>query len=309
MKITQAFIDSIYEALEEIVIDASNAIIEVYKSESFNTEIKSDGSPVTEADNNANDIIVKALQRITPQIPIISEETYKKDNKTPTGAYWLVDPLDGTKEFINKSNEFTVNIALIENSIPIFGIIAAPATGKIWSGSFFQRPVRRFRFGALFFFLGPFAFIPWFIQHKSYGPHSVTKEMINGKLLYTDGPLRLVMSKNHQTEIDRKFLDFLTSKDIAYTLVEKGSSLKLCALADNEADIYPRFGPTSEWDIASGHAILIKNGGRVCQMNSGEPLAYTKEESILNPAFVGFRNTYLKDHYLGLISEFYKKLV
>ena len=154
-----------------------------------------------------------------------------------------------------------------------------------------------------------FLFTPWFIQHKSYGPHSVTKEMIDGKLLYKDGPLRLVMSKNHQTEIDRKFLDFLTSKDIAYTLVEKGSSLKLCALADNEADIYPRFGPTSEWDIAAGHAILIKNGGRVCQMNSGEPLAYTKEESILNPAFVGFRNTYLKDRYLGLISEFYKKLV
>jgi len=309
MKINQKFLESILEPLKQTTASASEAIMEVYNSESYDTEIKADGSPVTEADNRANDIIIRSLKEITPDIPIISEETFHSEDQNPEGPYWLVDPLDGTKGFINKDGNFTVNIALIDNAMPIFGIIEAPATGKIWSGSFFQRPVRRFRFGALFFFIGPFAFIPWYIQHKSYGPHSVTKEMIDGKLVYKDGPLRLVMSKNHQTEIDRKFLDFLTSKDIAYTLVEKGSSLKLCALADNEADIYPRFGPTSEWDIAAGHACLIKQGGRVCQMSSGEHLAYTKEESILNPAFVGFRNTYLKDRYLGLISEFYKKLV
>ena len=329
MKINQKFLESILEPLKQTTASASEAIMEVYNSESYDTEIKADGSPVTEADNRANDIIIRSLKEITPDIPIISEETFNSEDQNPEGPYWLVDPLDGTKGFINKDGNFTVNIALINNAMPIFGIIEAPASGKIWSGSFFQRPLRRFRFGALFFFIGPLALFvsiifgpismliflilflitPWFIQHKSYGPHSVTKEMIDGKLVYKDGPLRLVMSKNHQTEIDRKFLDFLTSKDIAYTLVEKGSSLKLCALADNEADIYPRFGPTSEWDIAAGHAILIKNGGRVCQMTSGEHLAYTKEESILNPAFVGFRNTYLKDRYLGLISEFYKKLV
>lgn len=329
MKINQKFLESILEPLKQTSASASKAIMEVYNSESYDTEIKADGSPVTEADNRANDIIIRSLKEITPDIPIISEETFNSEDQNPEGPYWLVDPLDGTKGFINKDGNFTVNIALIDNAMPIFGIIEAPASGKIWSGSFFQRPLRRFRFGALFFFIGPLALFvsiifgpismliflilflitPWFIQHKSYGPHSVTKEMIDGKLVYKDGPLRLVMSKNHQTEIDRKFLDFLTSKDIAYTLVEKGSSLKLCALADNEADIYPRFGPTSEWDIAAGHAILIKNGGRVCQMTSGEHLAYTKEESILNPAFVGFRNTYLKDRYLGLISEFYKKLV
>ena len=329
MKINQKFLESILEPLKQTSASASKAIMEVYNSESYDTEIKADGSPVTEADNRANDIIIRSLKEITPDIPIISEETFNSEDQNPEGPYWLVDPLDGTKGFINKDGNFTVNIALIDNAMPIFGIIEAPASGKIWSGSFFQRPLRRFRFGALFFFIGPLALFvsiifgpismliflilflitPWFIQHKSYGPHSVTKEMIGGKLVYKDGPLRLVMSKNHQTEIDRKFLDFLTSKDIAYTLVEKGSSLKLCALADNEADIYPRFGPTSEWDIAAGHAILIKKGGRVCQMTSGEHLAYTKEESILNPAFVGFRNTYLKDRYLGLISEFYKKLV
>ena len=283
--------------------------MEVYEKESFDLDIKSDGSPVTEADNRANEIIIESLEKITPNIPIVSEETFNKEEETPNGPYWLVDPLDGTKEFINKSKEFTVNIALIENSVPVFGIVAAPATGKVWAGSFFQRPVRRYRFGALFLFMGPFAFIPWFIQHRSYGPFSISKEMVGGKMIYKDGPLRLVMSKSHQTDSDKSFLTFLENKGISYEVVEKGSSLKLCALADNEADIYPRFGPTSEWDIAAGHAYLIRKGGRVCQMSSGKHLEYSKKDTILNPAFVGFRNTYLKDTYMPLLSEFYKKLV
>ena len=122
------------------------------------------------------------------------------------------------------------------------------------------------------------------------------------------------MSKSHQSDIDKEFLYFLEGSfingfPVSYKVVEKGSSLKLCAMADNEADIYPRFGPTSEWDIAAGHAYLIAKGGRVCQMSSGKHLVYSKEDNILNPAFVGFRNTYLKDTYLPLIRDFYKKLV
>tara|TARA_B100000497_G_scaffold69690_1_gene78411 strand:- start:360 stop:1289 length:930 start_codon:yes stop_codon:yes gene_type:complete len=309
MHINHKFLKSILNPLEETVRAASNAIMEVYEKDTYEQEIKTDGSPVTEADNKANDIIIKALKNITPDIPIVSEETYNKESKNPEGPYWLVDPLDGTREFINKSKDFTVNIALIENSMPVFGIIGAPATGKIWSGSFFQRPLRRYRLGAMFFFLGPFALIPWFIQNRNYGPHSVSKEMVDGRLIYKDGPLRLVMSKSHQTDSDKSFLDFLESKEIKYEVVEKGSSLKLCALADNEADIYPRFGPTSEWDIAAGHAYLISKGGRVCQLSSREHLSYSKKDTILNPAFVGFRNTYLKDTYMPLLSEFYKKLV
>ena len=309
MHINHKFLNSILNSLEETVREASDAIMEVYKKDSYEQEIKTDGSPVTEADNKANEIIIKSLQKITPNIPIVSEETFNKESENPQGPYWLVDPLDGTREFINKSNDFTVNIALIENSMPIFGIVGAPVTGKIWSGSFFQRPVRRYRFGALFFFMGPFALIPWFIQARSYGPFSISKEMVNGKMIYKDGPLRLVMSKSHQTDSDKSFLTFLENKGISYEVVEKGSSLKLCALADNEADIYPRFGPTSEWDIAAGHAYLIRKGGRVCQMSSGKHLEYSKKDTILNPAFVGFRNTYLKDTYMPLLSEFYKKLV
>ena len=308
MKTNSRFLKNILNPLEQTVKDASQVIMDVYNKSSFNSEIKSDGSPVTEADFKANELILDSLKKITPNIPIISEETYTKDTIVSDQPYWLVDPLDGTKEFINKSNDFTVNIALIEESIPIFGIIAAPVTGTIWYGSFFQRP-KQYRLGAMFFFMGPFAFIPWFIQSKKNSPYSFQKEVVNGKLEYKDGPLRLVMSKSHKTETDQKFLEYLSKKNIAYEVIEKGSSLKLCCLADNEADIYPRFGPTSEWDIAAGHAYLVSKGGRVSQMLSGEHLAYTKKDSILNPAFVAFRNTYLKDRYLPLISEFYKKLV
>jgi 3'(2'), 5'-bisphosphate nucleotidase len=285
MKITHNFLKSILNQLNETVSNASGAIMEVYEKDSFDLDIKSDGSPVTEADNSANEIIIESLGKITPNIPIVSEETFNKEEENPNGPYWLVDPLDGTKEFINKSKEFTVNIALIENSMPVFGIVAAPATGKVWSGSFFQRPSK---------------FTKILNRYLTHG-HKPT-------------PLRIVMSKSHQTDTDKQFLEFLEEQSfngipISYSVVEKGSSLKLCALADNEADIYPRFGPTCEWDIAAGHAYLISKGGRVNQMSSGKHLNYSKKDTILNPAFVGFRNTYLKDTYMPLLSEFYKKLV
>ena len=270
MTIDANFLDNLSNDLKRIVSDASEAIMGVYEKNTFDTEIKSDGSPVTEADESANKIIIQSLNIISPDISIVSEETYDKSAEIPHEPYWLVDPLDGTKEFINKSKDFTVNIALIKESKPVYGIICAPVTGQIWSGSCFQR------------------------------------SLPNEDAIST---LRIVMSKSHQTKTDKEFLEFIESLDISYQIIEKGSSLKLCALSDNSADIYPRFGPTSEWDIAAGHACLRQQGGRVCQMSSGEPLAYTKEESILNPAFVCFRNTYLKDKYLGLISEFYKKLV
>ena len=303
MNISHNFLKTILNPLQETVSEASEAIMNIYNKESFETEIKSDGSPVTEADNKANEIIIRSLHNITPDIPVVTEETYNQDEDLPKGPYWLVDPLDGTKEFINKSKEFTVNIALIENSIPIFGIISAPATGKVWVGSFFQRPSKFFRS------------INYFNQSWKYKhiPAGILGEyrLAGEKMPNT---IRIVMSKSHQTDIDKEFLYFLEGSfingfPINCKVVEKGSSLKLCAMADNEADIYPRFGPTSEWDIAAGHAYLISKGGRVCQMSSGKHLAYSKVNNILNPAFVGFRNTYLKDTYLPLIRDFYKKLV
>ena len=139
MAIDVNFFENLSDDLKRIVSDASKAIMDVYERNTFDTEIKSDGSPVTEADENANKIIIQSLSLISPDISIVSEETFDKSAEIPHEPYWLVDPLDGTKEFINKSEDFTVNIALIEERKPLYGIICAPITGQIWSGSCFQK--------------------------------------------------------------------------------------------------------------------------------------------------------------------------
>ena len=270
MQIDNAFITRILEPLKITVDEASKSIMDVYHKDTYDTETKSDGSPVTEADNRSNEIIIKSLKNISNDIPILTEEIYEKDLINTDIPYWLVDPLDGTKEFINKSNDFTVNIALIEDSKPIFGIIGAPATGKIWHGSHFN---------------------------NSSNNHSAPEI------------IRIVMSKSHQTEADKKFLDYIGSLNIKYEIIEKGSSLKLCALSDDQADIYPRFGPTSEWDIAAGHAVLNSCGGSIIQMANSKTLGYSKKESILNPSFIAFRNRALEETYMPILSEFYKKLL
>lgn len=274
MEITHKLLQGILNPIEETVRKASDAIMEVYKKDTFEKETKSDGSPVTEADNAANKIILDSLELITPDIPVISEETFNKHEQNPNVPYWLVDPLDGTREFINKSKEFTVNIALIENGSAIFGIVGAPATLEIWHGSIFN-------------------------VSKALPIESDSENK----------RLRVVMSKSHQTEADKNLLKLLNNKNIDYQVVEKGSSLKLCALADNKADIYPRFGPTSEWDIAAGNAVLSGSGGSVSLLGSGMPLPYNKEDTILNSPFVACRNQDIKDRYFPILSEYFKKLV
>ena len=274
MEITHKLLQDILNPIEETVRKASDAIMGVYKKDTFEKEIKSDGSPVTEADNAANKIILDSLELITPNIPVISEETFNKHEQNPDVPYWLVDPLDGTREFINKSEEFTVNIALIQNGSAIFGIVGAPATSEIWHGSIFDES------------------------------KALSKEPDGG-----NKKLRVVMSKSHQTEADKNLLKLLNNKNIDYQVVEKGSSLKLCALADDQADIYPRFGPTSEWDIAAGNAVLVGSGGSVSLLDSGMPLPYNKQDTILNSPFVACRNQEIKDRYFPILSEYFKKLV
>ena len=274
MEITHKLLQGILNPIEETVRKASDAIMEVYKKDTFEKETKSDGSPVTEADNAANKIILDSLELITPDIPVISEETFNKHEQNPNVPYWLVDPLDGTREFINKSKEFTVNIALIQNGSAIFGIVGAPATLEIWHGSIFN-------------------------VSKALPIESDSENK----------RLRVVMSKSHQTEADKNLLKLLNNKNIDFQVVEKGSSLKLCALADNKADIYPRFGPTSEWDIAAGNAVLSGSGGSVSLLSSGMPLPYNKEDTILNSPFVACRNQDIKDRYFPILSEYFKKLV
>ena len=249
--INKTFFDNHLDTLEECVNSASNEIMQIYNSDSFGQEQKSDGSPLTKADKKSNEIILDSLKKISKDIPIISEETFNEDQiKSLDETYWLIDPLDGTKEFINKTDEFTVNIALINNKKVIFGIVGAPVTGKIWHGSIFD--------------------------NNDYDSKSVEK-------------LRIVMSKSHKSDNDKAFLEYLISNNIDYEIIEKGSSLKLCSLADSEADIYPRFGPTSEWDIAAGHIILEEAGGKLKSIDNKEIL-YNEKENILNPEFFAYSN-------------------
>ena len=269
--IDKIFFDNHLEDLKECVNLASDEIMQIYNSDSFEQEEKLDGSPLTKADKKSNEIILNSLEKISKDISIISEETFNEELiKSLDQTYWLVDPLDGTKEFINKTGEFTVNIAMINNKKVIFGIVGEPVTRKIWHGSIFED-----------------------VQSQN----DSTKK------------LRIVMSKSHKSDKDKAFLNYIESKNIGYEIIEKGSSLKLCSLADNEADIYPRFGPTSEWDIAAAHAVLNQKGGSVIKIGDYDELAYAKEDSILNPYFIAFRNNLIKSDFLPLLGDFLKKLV
>ncbi len=248
------------EIIEPCAIEAGKIIMEHYKLDP-NINYKTDKSPVTIADQSSNDFIESFLNSNFPDIPVITEETQQKDfqDRRHWKRCFLVDPLDGTKEFINKNGEFTVNIALIEEGEPIFGLIYAPELnlmyyGEKGKGSFLKRS------GA------------W--------------EKIAASQNYTSlDKVKVVCSRSHQSIEVKTFIKRLMREGKQVELVEMGSSLKLCMIADGSADVYPRYGNTMEWDIAAGHAIIKFSGKEVYNIKSKAPLLYNKE-SLLNPHFI-----------------------
>ena len=243
------------EQLIEISKEAGEAILKVYNT-NFDYQIKKDLSPLTKADTLSHNIICEKLKLLTPDIPIISEENsdIPFNIRSSWEQYWLVDPLDGTKEFIKKNGEFTVNIALIENNTPIFGIIHIPVTNETYWGSSTK---------------GSF-----YIK----GNNQKTKLHVENKIR---SQVRIVASRSHPS----KMLDTLLEEIGEYKIITKGSSLKFCLIAKGQADIYPRLGPTSEWDIAAGHAIVKFAGGSLLTID-GESMQYNLTENNLNPYFV-----------------------
>ena len=243
------------EQLIEISKDAGKAILEVYNS-NFGHQIKEDLSPLTKADTLSNNIICERLKVITPDISILSEENSNIpfNIRSSWEQYWLVDPLDGTKEFIKKNGEFTVNIALIENNTPIFGIIHLPVTNETYWGSSTK---------------GSF-----YIK----GNNQETKLCVENNIR---SQVRIVASRSHPS----KMLDTLLEEIGEYKIITKGSSLKFCLIAKGQADIYPRLGPTSEWDIAAGHAIVKFAGGSLLTIDR-KPMQYNLTKNNLNPYFV-----------------------
>ena len=235
--------------LIKLTQDAGKAILEVYNSEDFEVQIKSDNSPLTIADKRSNKIITDGLTEYYPEIPIISEEGKSIDYSVRKNwdKFWLVDPLDGTKEFINKNGEFTVNIALIENNIPICGVIYIPCTKEIFYGSALT---------------GSF----------KINPHGIKEEIFVSVKDFSN-PINVVQSRTHSGDEENEFY----SKYKINERVSKGSSLKICLVAEGKAELYFRGGPTWEWDTAAGHAILISAGGYFLNKDKSK-LVYNKKD-------------------------------
>jgi 3'(2'), 5'-bisphosphate nucleotidase len=241
--------------LTSIVARAAEAILALEKRSDART--KADGSPVTAADEAAEAIICEGLRRLSPGLPIISEEQAERPGLTESGSYFLVDPLDGTREFIAGRDEYTVNVALMTERVPQLGVICAPATGTIWRGNVGQGADR--------------------IERAASGkpvPIRVRPQPADDVIV--------MASRSH---LDPHTQAFLKALPCRATMMQIGSSVKFCWIADGKADLYPRLAPTHDWDIAAGHAILQAAGGSVMRPD-GSPIVYGTKE-LLIPAFVG----------------------
>lgn len=251
------------DAVIAIARDAAADILAVYEG-AFAVEHKDDRSPLTAADLASHRRIVAGLQALTPDIPVLSEESKAIDiaQRRTWSRFWLVDPLDGTREFIKRNGEFTVNIALIEDGVATFGVIQQPVGGGLW--------------------------------HATQGAGAFRRDgdLDAGIRVRKPAtvPLRIAASRSHRDDRTQALLDALTGSEA----VACGSSLKFCRIAEGELDLYPRFGPTSEWDTAAGQAILEAAGGAVLDPR-GRPFRYNQRDSLLNGDFIAFGDVGLRD--------------
>ncbi len=243
-----------FDFLAGVAREAGKAIMEVYGTD-FEVRHKDDHSPLTLADMRSHRIIADSLRSRYPDIPLLSEEGQgvSFDIRRNWDRFWLIDPLDGTKEFVKRNGEFTVNIALVENSTPVAGVIHIPVTGRL-----FMADVRK---GC------------WEILDTGRRTLKVSQ-------VFANQPVRVVRSRSHPSPGLEELLSLIPS----YQIINRGSALKFCAVAGGEADFYPRFGPTWEWDTAAGQAIVTAAGGVMLDL-SGKPFVYNKQ-NLLNGPFI-----------------------
>ena len=251
-------------------VRAGARILEVYDQSSIQTEYKEDNSPLTEADKASHQIIKEILT--VSQIPILSEEgehlTY--DERSAWEQLWLIDPLDGTKEFIKRNDEFTVNVALIRNGHPVIGVVYVPVPGDLY---FALNSIGSYR-------------CQWTNTGNNELPdldqliHQAEKLPLTTTRKYT-----IVASRSHRNEETERFIRQLEKENREVSVVSKGSALKICIVAEGNADIYPRFGPTMEWDTAAGQCVAINAGCTVTRNDTSETMYYNKAD-LLNPWFI-----------------------
>lgn len=257
--------EQLREGIIAIARDAAAAIVGVYDS-AFAVEHKADASPLTAADLAAHHCIVSGLQRLSPQIPILSEESAEEIPALVRRQWrrlWLVDPLDGTREFVKRNGEFTVNIALIDDGVPVLAVVQAPVTGALW--------------------------------HAQHGRGAFRREGSSDVALHSRrpaiAPLRVAASRSHRDPRSERVMQRIGECEP----VALGSSLKFCALAEGGMDVYPRFGPTSEWDTAAGQCVLEAAGGVVIDPR-GRPLRYNQRDTLLNGDFLALGDPELPWH-------------
>lgn len=249
----------------EASIAAGKEILNVYGTE-FSVDIKDDSSPLTEADRRSHLKIMEYLK--DTEFPVLSEEGDLADysKRTDWHTFWLVDPLDGTKEFIKRNGEFTVNIALVREGVPILGVIYVPVTDTLYVGA---------------------EGIGAYKAEQGHKIHSVGALRADGQALPipNDGPFTVVGSRSHMSPETEAFMAELEQEHGSIEILSRGSSLKLCMVAEGSAQVYPRFAPTMEWDTGAGHGIALHAGCEVVRHDTGAPLTYNKE-NLLNPWFI-----------------------
>ncbi|WP_216828211.1 3'(2'),5'-bisphosphate nucleotidase CysQ [Alkalihalobacterium elongatum] len=257
----------------KIAINAGGRILDVYKDVDFKVESKHDNSPLTIADKVSNEVITQGLTKLYPKIPILSEEgkhlSYEERKKW--NYLWLVDPLDGTKEFIKRNGEFTVNIALVKNGKVVLGVIYAPVLDTVY---FAKEGIGAFKLEKVMEYL----------NHSSHLIQSASRLPLNVAKVKTT----IIASRSHMSKETEEYVNELKKTVGEVEILSAGSSLKLCKVAEGVADVYPRFAPTMEWDTAAGQAIVEQAGGKVIHTDDAKPLLYNKE-SLLNSWFIAKR--------------------
>ncbi|WP_343152697.1 3'(2'),5'-bisphosphate nucleotidase CysQ [Buchnera aphidicola] len=243
--------------ISKILVYSGDVVMNFYnQKEKILTEYKNDQSPVTNVDMRVNDLLLQQLKKITPEIPCLSEETLLKNNNIQENweKYWLIDPLDGTKEFLNKKKEFTINVALIENKVPVLGMIYLPFNKTLYCG----------------------------YKNISWKEKNGCKKVIKSKHMDEIQLKTIVVSRSHPDKELKEYLKTIKN----FKIKKVGSSLKFCLIAEGKAQIYPRFGRTGIWDTAAGHAISLFSGAKVMKW-SGKELRYSLKNNFLyNPGFI-----------------------
>lgn len=260
--------DTTLDAVRKIAITAGKEILDVYhQDEAIEVTLKGDNSPLTEADRRANEIIVEELENLHPRFPVLSEESEAVDfdMRRSWNWYWLVDPLDGTKEFVKRNGEFTVNIALIHDGNPMLGVVHVPVSGVTYLGSEDRGAWKEDESGNI-------------------------QKIETRSIADMEPPVKVVASRSHRgDEVDGAIAKIEAALGKT-EVVSMGSSLKICLVAEGVADIYPRLAPTCEWDTAAAHAVVKAAGGEIVDTNF-VPLRYNQKEELLNPHFIVLGDT------------------